>query len=177
MAIIQAFFDESGKKSDHPVVTFSGVCVPSQRLEGFDSAWRILLDQYGLPSLHMKQVSRLSRKVGTKMLANQSPEERMDLLIPFADCINDHLEFGLIQAWDVVGFNNLGKQERYALGSPNDPYYVAFARALSQIEELLLEDDRVSLICDDDRETAWDCYRHYRGLQAVSPAIRKKQFL
>ena len=36
------------------------------------------------------------------------------------------------------------------------------------------EDDRVALICDGDRSTAWDCYRHYRGIKDADIEIRKK---
>jgi hypothetical protein len=124
--------------------------------------------------LHMADVARLSRKVGSKILANQTADERIDCLLPFADCINEHLEIGLIQAWDVKGFENLDKQLRWALGSPDDPYYSALARAVSELVDYVKEEDRISLICDDDTETAWECYRHYRGLQNASPEIRKK---
>jgi hypothetical protein len=174
LAIIHAYFDESGKKSDHPVVAFSGVCVGRDKLDDFDIAWRTLLRQYDLPALHMAKVSRSSQKVGSKMKANQTWAERIDCLKPFADCINAHLEIGLIQAWDVKGFWAIGKAERKALGSPTDPYYTAFARALIELVDHVKDDDRISLICDDDRETALDCYRHYRGLQHARPDIRKK---
>jgi hypothetical protein len=50
LAVIQAFFDESGKKGDHPVVTFSGVCVGRRRLDAFDEAWSTLLRHYDLPA-------------------------------------------------------------------------------------------------------------------------------
>jgi uncharacterized protein DUF3800 len=55
MAIIHAFFDESGKHKDHPVVTFCGVCAPQSKLQQFDDAWNGLLRHYGLSSLHMAQ--------------------------------------------------------------------------------------------------------------------------
>jgi hypothetical protein len=41
------------------------------------------------------------------MPSGQSLDERIDALLPFADCINDHLEIGLAQAWNVKGYNNL----------------------------------------------------------------------
>ena len=174
MAILYAYFDESGKQSDHPVVSFSGVCVPQSKLQRFDDEWNALLRQYELRSLHMARASRLSERHGPKMPRGQSARERMEALTPFADCINNHLDVGLIQAWDVRGFNSLSKAAKAALGDPNDPYYLAFARGLLELADYVHDDDRISLICDDDRQTALDCYRHYRGVRSAEPRVQKK---
>jgi len=34
--------------------------------------------------------------------------------------------------------------------------------------------DKISLICDDDIQTAWDCYRHYRSVRRVDSEINDK---
>ncbi len=174
MAMLYGYFDESGKQSDHPVVTFAGVCVPQLELKTFDDAWNGLLRQYGLRSLHMAKASRLREKVGDKMLRGQTADERNDSLIPFADCINDHLEVGLIQAIDVEGFKSMSKNARAKLGNADDPYYVAFARAMLELLRYVHEDDRISVICDDDEDTAWDCYQHYRGIRRARADVRKR---
>jgi hypothetical protein len=174
MAMFHAYFDESGKKSDHPVVTFSGVCVMQSKLDAFDAAWNTLLHQYGLRSLHMARASRLSEKHGDKMPRHQSADQRMDTLLPFADCINEHLEMGLIQAWDVAGFNALSAEAKRGIGSPDDPYYIAFSRGLTELDDYTQPDDRISLICDDDVMTALDCHRHYRGMGNAYPKLRQK---
>jgi len=174
MAILYAYFDESGKKSDHPVVTVASVCATQARLQQFDDAWNVLLRHYGLASLHMARASRLSEKCGPKMPKGQSADERMDALTPFAECINKHLEYGLIKALDINGFNALAEKLRAGLGDPDDPYYLAFIRAMLELDAHTREDDRISLICDDDTETAWDCYRHYRSVRRVHDKLRKK---
>jgi hypothetical protein len=46
------------------------------------------------------------------MPSDQSFDERIDALLPFADCINDHLEIGLGQAWDVKGYANLSMEAK-----------------------------------------------------------------
>jgi hypothetical protein len=171
MAIFHAYFDESGKHKDHPVVTFAGVCAPQSKIPQFDDAWRGILRHYGLPSLHMLKLSRLSQKVGK--IPPQQASERIECLRPFADCINQHLELGLIQAWDVGGFQSLSRGARAALGSPDDPYYVAFTRGLIELVDYIQPDDRIALFCDDDLQTAWDCYRHYRGVKKVDGKGRK----
>jgi hypothetical protein len=174
MAILHCYFDESGKHKDHPVVTFSGVCITQSKLQQFDDAWNALLRQYGMPWLHMKEVSQLSRKICDKMPYRQSEGDRNAALVPFADCINRHFEYGLIQAMDVEGFNSLSKNARFKLGNTTDPYYIAFVRGLLELVNYVQGDDKLSIICDDDKATAWDCYRHYRGICRVHAEVRDK---
>lgn len=174
LAIFYAYFDESGKHLDHPVVTFAGVCAGQRKLDTFDDAWSSLLRRYGIETLHMKQAADLGTDCGTVMHANQSFDERGEALKPFVDCINEHLELGLIQAWDVRGFQGMDQNLKHGLGSPKDPHFVAFSRAISELVDYVPPNDYISLICDDDLATAWDCYRHYRGMGNADAKIRKK---
>lgn len=174
MAILHCYFDESGKHRDHPVVTFSGVCISELKMQQFDESWNTLLRQYGLPWLHMKEVSRLARNVCAKMPRNQSERDRNDALVPFADCINQHFEYGLIQAMDVDGFNSLSKNAKARLGNTEDPYYIAFVRGLLELVRYVHGNDKISIICDDDKDTALDCYRHYRAVRRVHTEVREK---
>jgi hypothetical protein len=173
MAIVAGYFDESGKKNDHPVVTFCGVCAVLPKVRRFEQDWESLLRYYGLEALHMVDAASPSQDVSAK-LPKQSIPDRIEALKPFADCINKHLELGLIQAWDVKGFNSLSKDAKTGLGDPDDPYYTAFARGIIELVDYVQEDDRIILICDDDAETAWTCYTHYRGIRRVHDDIRKK---
>jgi hypothetical protein len=173
MGIIAAYFDESGKQHDHPVVTFCGVCAPLSKIRHFEQDWEGLLRYYKLEELHMSEVASPSKQVSIK-LPPQPLSQRIEALKPFVDCINDHLEVGLIQAWDVAGFNSLPQKAKKALGDPTDPYYTAFARGLIELADYVQEDDHISLICDDDAETAWNCYTHYRGIRKVREDIKNK---
>lgn len=168
MAILYVYFDESGKKSDHPVVTITCVCVTQPKLHQFEDAWGVLLRRYDLPGLHMMKAARLSQKYGCLMPARQSAEQRMNALIPFADCINEHLEYGVIQAIDIKGFRTIFAHAK------DDPYYLAFDRAMLELANYTQKEDRISLICDDDTQTAWDCYRHYRKVRGERADIQKK---
>ena len=174
MPILHAYFDESGKMGDHPVVTLTEVCVSQVRLKSFDDAWNVLLGQYGLKSLHMAKASRLKENNGPKMPRHQSPQERIAALIPFADCINEHLEFGLMQTIDVQGFKSLTVSAKAGIGSPDDPLYLAFARGLLEIASHVRDNDKLSLICDDDENTAWGCYSHYRAIRRADTAVKEK---
>lgn len=174
MTFLHAYFDESGKQHDHPAVTFTGVCVSGSRLSTFDSEWGVLLRQYGLKSLHMAKASRLKENCGPKMPRHQKIEERIQALVPFADCINKNLVKGLIQAIDVKGFKEMSNRAKQGLGSPDDPYYLAFARGILELIDYVQGEDKISLICDDDESTAWNCYLHYRAIRKVHEEVRRK---
>src|SRR5712671_6978848 len=131
MAIIHAFFDESGKHHQHKVVALAGLVASPLKLQVFDDAWRTLLRQYGLSALHM--VKAMKDAKFSPNVSAVTPEERNEALKPFADCINTKLEYGLIQSLDVEGFAQLNKSQKAQLGSPTDPYYVSFARAMVEI--------------------------------------------
>lgn len=168
MAILNAYFDESGKQSDHPVITVCGVCASQAALERFDEAWNALLRRYGWSSFHLTEILSDFKKQGIACA------EQIESLRPFADCINEHLELGLLQAWDVKGFDCLSEETKKKLGSTTDPYYTAFARGVWELVDYIHDDDRISLVCDDDEATAWDCYQHYRMIRRAEDVVRRK---
>lgn len=170
MAIVHFFCDESGKYQKDPVVTVSGVGAEVQRLERFDKEWMELLRSYELlPELHMSRVFQLDQACGPNMPAGQSIDDRIDALLPFADSINNHLEIGLVQAWDVKGYINLPLEAKRRLGGSLDPYQLAVIRGLLEMVRILGEDGLINVICDDNEVTAWDTYTHYRAVFKALP--------
>jgi hypothetical protein len=170
MAIVHFFCDESGKYQKDPVVTVSGVGAELQRLKDFDEEWIELLRAYELlPELHMSRVFDLGQANGPKMPAGQNADERITALLPFADCINNHIEIGLVQAWDVHGYINLPTEAKRLLGGSHDPYQLAFIRGILEIPKLLGADAAISIVCDDNEVTAWDTYTHYRAILKAVP--------
>lgn len=177
MAVIyhQVFCDESGKHQTDPVIAFSGICATQDRLDPFNRAWKSLLASYELPSLHMERISRLVESHGYRFTAGQTFNERTELLLPFADCVNKYLEVGFFQAWSVKGYNFLSEEAKGLLGGSQDPYFLAFVRGLQGVvSHFADDDDRINIIVDDDLTTAWDCYRHYRMVGKADWKIQKK---
>lgn len=162
----QVFCDESGKFQQDPLIAFCAVSATSDRLQTFDREWRALLRSYELleTGLHMERASRLVDDFGYRLRKGQTAGERTGLLLPFADCINQYLEFGMIEAWDVRGLNHLPDSVIQTLGGTRDPYFWALSRGLTWLANHLGEDDRMSIICDDDPYTAWNSYMHFRSL-------------
>jgi len=175
MAILYFYCDESGKYRKNPVITITGIGANEDHLRRFDSEWNVLLRSYGLlPELHMSRVMDLKQDNGPKMPAGQTLDQRIDALLPFVDCINDYLEVGLIQGWDVKGYNNLSTEVKGQLGGSSDPFQLAFVRGLLEIADYVGEQGEISVICDDDEVTAWDTYTHYRAIKKAVPEISIK---
>jgi hypothetical protein len=165
----QVFCDESGKFQQDPLIAFSAVSATADRLQAFDAAWRTLLRSYDLleSGLHMERASRLVEDVGYRLRKGQTVGERTELLLPFADCINQHLEFGMTEAWDVRGINHLPQVVIETLGGTTDPYFWALTRGFTWLADHIAEEDHMSIICDDDPYTAWNSYMHFRSLGKV----------
>lgn len=174
MGIVQFFCDESGKYQKDPVVTVSGIGAGVRRLKDFDDEWTELLASYDLlPELHMSRAFDLGQANGPKMPAGQHMDERITALLPFADCINNHLEIGLVQSWDVKGYINLPTEVKRVLGGSLDPYQLAFIRGILEMPKLLGPEGLINVVCDDNEVTAWDTYTHYRAIFKAVPESAK----
>lgn len=174
VAALYFYCDESGKYRKNPVVTVAGVGAVQKRMSRFNGEWNSLLRAYEIQELHMSRVMQLSQTCGPKMPSGQTLEERIRALYPFADCINDHLEIGLLQGWDVQGYARLSTEVKKWLGGSHDPFQLAFIRGLLEIVRHVREDDIVSIIIDDDEVTAWDTYLHYRAVKKVDSELESR---
>ena len=173
MSFLHIYCDESGKHKDNPVVCFAALCIRADALGDFDEKWKVLLRQYELSELHMVEVSRLSQNAGNKFRRGQTAEQRVQLLKPFADRINEHMETGFVHVCDSQGFASIPEKQLKALSNLKDPYHLAFIRGLDEVARNG-GDYQLAVVCDDDEETAWNSYRIYRQLRKPRQAVREK---
>ena len=173
MAIFHSYCDESGKQGDSPFPTFSALCLPCLNLQAFDKDWEQELRIIGKPYLHMAKASRLSQNYGN-IPRNQTAKERIAALSPFAECIKKHFEVGVMMAMETKAFKVLTPTARQALGKISDPYHLSFMRGTLHLVRYIQPDDRLSMICDDDLETALDCYGYYRQVRHSWPEAQQK---
>jgi hypothetical protein len=172
MLTISSFFDESGKFKDHDVVSFGGVVSPSAHFGGaFANNWAQCLDAIGLTTLTMKDALNAGRPLSAKTPA-VGVENRITSLMPFIDCIRKHLMVITALAIDVRAYSALPSHYRQAMG--NNPSFTAFTRSLLAVLEVLDAEDKVSLICDDEEETAWPMYQLFRKVKILYPDAHEK---
>jgi Protein of unknown function (DUF3800) len=174
MAIFRAFFDESGKFKDKKVVSFCGLLLPVAKIAEFDNDWNGLLRTYGLAELSMKRALRRKMKLSETVEA-KTASERNDILKLFAECIRTHIALGVAIVIDVEAYSNwsVSAKKKFAGGNPN-PHYFAFLNALLACTKYIADDDRVSLVCDDDKETALNCYGLYGRVRQIYPGIKQQ---
>jgi hypothetical protein len=84
------------------------------------------------------------------------------------------LQLGLVQAWDVKGFLGMDEAFKKGMGSPTDPYYIAFARSVVELVDHVSSSDQINLICDHDLETAQQCTLHLEAIKLVEDEVKQK---
>lgn len=170
MAVYQAYFDESGKFRDRRVISFCGLCSPPERVREFEDEWKALLRRFGLRSLSMKRALKRKVKLSEHVPAGSAPE-RSSVLEHFAQTIRKHFELGIgitVVTKDYEGCESIHRGLKTA-----NPHYFAFLTGLiaSVIHVSVQKENRLSLICDDDQETARNCYELYRESKLKVPDI------
>jgi len=172
MLTISTFFDESGKFKDHDVVSFGGVVSPSTHFAGpFATDWARCLDANGLETLTMKEALHAERPLSVKNPAI-GVERRIAALIPFIDCIRKHLMVMTGLAIDAPAYMELPSHYHRAMG--DNPCFMAFTRALLGVLEVTDTEDKISLICDDEEQTALPMYQLFRRVKILYPEARDK---
>jgi len=155
------------------VVSFCGFCSPLTKVKNFEDEWNGLLRSFGLSSLTMKRALRRKIPFSPNTKA-ESIEERNKALQPFINCIRAHFEFGRAITIDVRAYKRWPAQARKRVGGSDDPHYFAFLSALVGVAKYVGSDDRFNLICDDDKQTAFNCYRLYGRARTIEPALKSK---
>jgi hypothetical protein len=173
MALFKGFFDESGKFQDKRVVSFCGLVSSVPKIREFEEDWKGLLKYFGLPYLTMKRALRRKIPFSPNVEA-KSAEERNKVLQSFTQCIRKHFELGVAITVDVDAYSKWSPEARKRVGGSDNPHYFAFLCGLTGAAKHLSSEDRFSLICDDDRQTAMSCYGLYSRVKTIHPELRKK---
>lgn len=172
MAAIYAHFDESGKFKDQSVVSFCGVIGSLSQVVSFDREWRSALHRQRLEHLTMKDALKFNTPL-SKTKPALGVQKRSSVLHGFAKVITDHFEIGLGAAVDVKAHQAQStKKARQVLG--DDPHYTSFLRVLLELLDFANEEDKISLVCDDEQTTALPCYEYYRRVKSTWPKATQK---
>lgn len=169
--LISGFFDESGKFKDQAVISFAGVAGSNDEFKAFGADWEHLLFRTGLKMLTMKEALNVKRPLSKKRPA-LGLKNRMDALMPFVVCVRRDLKYVISTCVHAEAFNNLRTSTQKMLGT--DPHYLAFTRVLAAIIEPLHKGDKVTVICDDEEQTAWPMYSLYRKVRLASADARDR---
>ena len=172
LTTVAACFDESGKFNDHDVVSIGCVAGYVERFDGdFGREWHMLLSRYGIKVISGKDVLNHQRP-----LSQKNPclgiEARTEALASFVACIRKHLQVITRLATDVRAFKKLPPHFFQIFGK--DPSYMTFVRTAMHVMEFCPDRSKVTMICDDDEETAMPFFGLYRRLKKVWPDARRK---
>ena len=172
LTTIAACFDESGKSSDHHIVSIGCVAGYVERFDGdFGREWNVLLTRYGIKVLSGKDALNHKRPLSQKNPC-LGVGARTEALGSFIACIRKNLQVITGLATDVQAFKKLPAHFFQIFG--NNPSYMTFVRTAMHVMEFCPDRSKVTMICDDDEETAIPFYGLYRRLKKVWPDARRK---
>ena len=173
MGILHSFFDESGKFQDHQVVAFCGFGASESQLADFDKQWNNQLRRTGMEALHWVKARRNGQPLSSRV-GPQTSKERINELKPFANCVNDYLGLGIATAFEVTGYTSFAPESKKLLGGSDNPFYVQFLRTVMLLAEFARPEESINMMCDEDEETAWNCYRLYRRVKEFDPKTGRR---
>lgn len=90
MAILEAYFDESGSHDGSPVLCVAGYLFEKDRCRLLDLAWKDALDRFGLPYFHMVDCAH-----GIEPFDKLSKDERVAVETEMIQLIRSHALFGM----------------------------------------------------------------------------------
>jgi hypothetical protein len=168
---VSAFLDESGKFKDHAVVSLSAIISPTSYFDAFGKEWKNCLGFAGLDGLSARKVLNAKRPL-SKTLPALGTKARTDALLPFIACVRKHVQAVTGITIDVAAFNKLPSHYRQIWG--NDPFFTSFARTVAEVLRITAKGEKISLICDDEEQTALPMYHLYRRYKKIDADARKK---
>ena len=74
----------------------------------------------------------------------------------------------------MEGYKSLSGEAKKQIGGSPDPFYMAFMTAVMGAWDYVRDGGKISLVLDDDEETAEHCLRFYRRIRKVIPNAREK---
>jgi hypothetical protein len=90
VALIEAYFDESGSHDGSPVLCIAGFVFTSDACLKLDAEWKAVLDKYGLPFFHMVDCAH-----GTPPFNKLTRDQRIAAEKEMIGIIRKHLLFGM----------------------------------------------------------------------------------
>jgi hypothetical protein len=173
MGILHSFFGESGKFQDHQVVAFCGFGASDTQLKEFDKQWENQLRRCGMDALHWVTARRCGKALGDN-IGSQSLRERINDLKPFANCVNDYLGLDAACVFEVTGYTSFAQDSKNLLGGSDNPFYIQFLRTVMLLAEFARPEENITMVCDEDEETAWNCYRLYKRVKQIHPKVGRR---
>ena len=111
VAFGMVFLDESGHFSNSDFVCLAGYMARDEGWTALCAGWRVLLEMYGIPALHMREIMSPS---GRSPAAVWEIDRKLDMLREFITLIRKHTEVGFGVALDARHFREIVKTIRSA---------------------------------------------------------------
>jgi hypothetical protein len=172
MAVLHAYFDESGKVSDTTTIAFCGILAYEDDWTGISRTWNIALKDAELPYVKMGDAMNWR---GPFELWKKGESNREDL--------RDSLLKGLVEEsakrlynvgtvpYSASDFKALPEKEKRRY---RDPLYMCFESALKAMVHTAPAKHSIHLCCDNSEEYSGKCLELYQQLRQRNPELKRR---
>ena len=174
MALLQAYFDESGKRQTHPVISVCGLVAGESAWQRFaDDEWPYLLRKCGMSKFHLNTALDCKKPLGTKVPA-LGQAARLAAIRQFVMAIQKNVDHGIGVSIDVAAFAAMPAKIQEMLGGRGrDPFYFAVRHLLSELKDYAEGNgDKVGVVLDYDDSEAVRVLQAIRKIRQQRPEIR-----
>jgi hypothetical protein len=128
-ATFSAYFDASGNKNEHRILTVAGFVSRVKKWDRFGKRWSSILDSYGVRSMHMTDFASSGGEF--KDWKGKS-ELRRAFMEELVKCIKDHTNKGFASSVVIPGYNEVNRE--YMLSEKiGQPYAVCGMASLGAL--------------------------------------------
>lgn len=100
LAMLEAYFDESGHPADSAVVSVAAVVSTENGWHAFEQKWNRILRRYRVPGLHLHMTDFESRR-GTFAQWPIEEEKRVQCIGELAAILKNHIRYGCVVSMDL----------------------------------------------------------------------------
>ncbi len=162
VAMLYAYFDESGHPADSQVVSIAAVVAPIFKWHIFEDEWRRILDYYGIPENKGLHMTDYENRRGEFSGWDRNDPRSIPFISAMADVLTEHIQFGcvfsiIMNEWETLiqdRFPDLFERKRSS-------FIVLLQTCLEAIHQALPEDQPVACMFEETKFLAGAAPAHF----------------
>jgi hypothetical protein len=177
VALLHAYFDESGKWADRDTISFGGFVSTAEHWEHFAKEWSALLDKLDFPYLHTSEFVGLDG-VYAKHRNKIKAEDIEPILSRFAEIIQKYVNHGYGVGVDTKHYRSMSQAFRAKV---KNPQFIAFKLAMNMVTSQVdvvqglfpAYNWKAGIICDQDSSTSDHCLKWFTKFRTFDAKARR----
>ena len=174
MAVLFAYFDESGKVADTKSISFCGVLAYEDDWVGISRSWNSALKDADLPYVKMGDAMNWRGPFENWRLSDPTRENLRDTLLTqlVKEAVKRTHSIVTIP-YSAADFKALSESEKRRY---KDPVYLGFESGMNVLARAAIDHPKntIHLCCDNSEEYSGQCLSLYQRLRRKNPDLKRK---